>query len=97
MISFRRPATSFVLALSLGAVVLGQQPAAPALDIRMGLWEVTNTIDFGGGIPGVDMSKMTPEQQARMGAAMRGMQPKPTTTKSCMTREAFDRQNFTIA
>jgi hypothetical protein len=95
MISPRRPLAALLLACPLMAVVLAQTPQAPVLDVRMGLWEMTNTIDFGGQMPGMDTSKMTPQQQAQMAAAMRGMMtPRTNTVKSCITREDFDRKNF---
>jgi hypothetical protein len=58
------------------------------LDVRMGLWEVTSETNMGG-VPGVDTSKMSPQQQAAMAAAMKGAMAKPTVLKSCMTREKF--------
>jgi hypothetical protein len=95
MISPRRFLSPALLALPLTAVVLAQAPQPPALNVRMGLWEVSSTIDLGGQMPGMDMSKMTPAQQAQMAAAMRGMMgAHTTTTKSCMTREKFNKQNF---
>ena len=91
----RRSLAMLLIGGPLTAVVLAQTPPRPALDMRMGLWEVTNTVDFGGQVPGVDTSKMTPQQQAQMAAAMRGMMtPRTTVTKSCFTRDDFDRKNF---
>jgi hypothetical protein len=74
------------------SVVLAQ---TPVLDVRMGLWEMTNTTNIGGQMPGMDMSKMTPEQRAQMEAAMKNMMGAHTTvTKTCVTKEKFDKGNF---
>ena len=77
-----------LFALSLGALLVAQTLARPLLDVRMGLWEVTSTTDMGG-VPGVDTSKMSPEQQAQIAAVMKGAMGKPTVLKSCMTKEKF--------
>ena len=85
-------AGSVCLSFSM-AVVLAAQ--APALDVKMGLWEVSTTVDMGGQTPQVDTSKMTPEQKARMEEVMKGMMGTHTSvTKSCMTREKFEKQAF---
>jgi Protein of unknown function (DUF3617) len=88
--SFRRFGFA-LLSLAFTAALFAQRPA---LTIRMGLWEVTSTTDLGGQMPGMDMSKMTPEQQAMMAAAMKGMMGQPHVTKSCLTQEKFDKSDF---
>jgi hypothetical protein len=81
-----------LLSISLTAIVLAQ---APALNVRMGLWEVTSAINVGGEMPGMDTSKMTPQQKAQMEAAMKGMMgAHQNVMKSCMTKEKFDQANF---
>ena len=80
-----------LLTLSIAALVMlpmAQRPVRPLLDVRMGLWEVTSTTDMAG-IPGVDTSKMSPQQKAQMEAVMKGVVAKPTVLKSCMTPEKF--------
>jgi hypothetical protein len=68
---------------------------APALNVRMGLWEVTSTIKIGGDMPGIDTSKMTPQQRAQMEAAMQQMMGTHTAvTKSCMTKDKFNAADF---
>jgi hypothetical protein len=85
-----RPFRSFVpVALALGAVVvLGAQTP---LNVKPGLWEMTVNVDMPGGVPpGVDTSKMTPQQKAQMDAIMKGRglgAGKPTVTQSCVTKE----------
>ena len=80
-----------LIALSLGAFLVAQTPIRPMLDLRMGLWEVTSTTDMGG-VPGVDMSKMTPQRQAQIAATMKGALAKPTVVKSCMTHHDLHRR-----
>jgi Spy/CpxP family protein refolding chaperone len=85
----RRPFRSFVpVALVLGAaVVLAAQ--AP-LNMKPGQWEMTMQVDMPNGPPGVDTSKMTPQQKAQMDAIMKGRglgAGKPIVTQSCVTRE----------
>ena len=77
---------------ALGGVAAAQ---APALNVQMGLWEISSTTDLGGQMPGVDTTKMTPEQKARVEAAMKGMMgPRTSVNKSCVTKEKFDQSNF---
>ena len=91
MKTHRSLGTGLILA-SLTAVVFAQ---APALNVKMGLWEMTSTTNIGGEMPGVDTSKMTPEQKKAMEAAMKNaMGAHNTVTKTCMTREKFDQSNF---
>lgn len=74
------------------AVLLAQ---APALDVKMGLWEVTNVSTIGGQMPTMDLSKLPPEQRARMEEAMKSVMGTHTnTTKTCMTKEKFEKSNF---
>jgi hypothetical protein len=90
-ILFRLIAAALIAATGV-AVVLAQ---APALDVKMGLWEMTTSSVVGGQTPAIDTSKMTPEQRARVETAMQGMMGAHTNVaKSCMTREKFDRSSF---
>jgi hypothetical protein len=59
----------------------------PTPNVRLGLWEMSMTVDMGGAMSGIDMSKMTPEQQAMAGAMMRGRGMAPMQMKTCMTAE----------
>jgi len=77
---------------ALGAVAVAQ---APALNVQMGLWEISSTTDLGGQMPAVDTGKMTPDQKARLEAAMKGlMGPHTSVNKSCVTKEKFNQSNF---
>src|SRR5437868_5425364 len=92
--SRRSPWIGIAISTVLLPVVLAAADT-PALNVRLGLWETTSTTNVGGQMP-IDTSKMTPEQKARMEAAMRGMLGKHTnTTTSCLTKERLERGTFT--
>ncbi len=62
------------------------------LNVKLGLWEVTSTTNVSGmpPIPDDVLARMTPEQRARMEAAMKarsGEGPKTTVRKECITKE----------
>ena len=86
----------FAIALfsaSITAVAFAQAPA-PALDVKMGLWEITSTVNLGGQMP-FDTSKLAPEQKAQMEAAMKGAMGAHTSVeKTCMTKEKFEKSSF---
>jgi Protein of unknown function (DUF3617) len=83
---------SAAFALSLTAVAAAQ---APALNVNMGLWEITSVSEVSGQMPGFDTSKMTPDEKAKMDEAMKAFMGKHTNTDTtCMTKEQFDKSNF---
>lgn len=87
MIGSRQTLGTTVMLAGLTVALAAQ---APKMNVKMGLWEMTSTMTMGGDVPGMpDTSKMTPEQQAQVKAAMASMQ-KPTTQKSCLTKEKFE-------
>ncbi len=68
--------------------------AAEPFDVKLGLWEVTRTTETSGELP-FDTSKLTPDQRARIEAAMKARQGTRThTMRSCVTREKLDRDMF---
>ena len=81
-----------LLSVSIMTVVFAQ---TPALDVRMGLWEVTSVMKTAGDLP-FDTSKLTPEQKAQIEAAMKNQmgQPQTTVQKNCMTKEKFEKSIF---
>jgi hypothetical protein len=88
--SFAPVCLSVVLTVTLLAQV-------PVLNVKMGLWEITSTTDVGGQMPAIDTSKMTPEQKARMEAAMKGMMgAHANVAKTCMTKEKFEKSAFMV-
>jgi hypothetical protein len=61
------------------------------LNIKPGLWEMSIQLDMAGAMPpGVDMSKMPPEQKAKMEALMAAQKNTPHIVKSCVTQEEID-------
>ncbi len=80
--------------LILVALTAALAAQAPALNVKMGLWEITSTMNMGGAMPVPDTSNMTPEQKQRMESAMRGAMGQPMVTRTCMTREKFNDSNF---
>jgi len=89
--SIRRAISTVLLSGSVVAAGLAQ--GSPALNVKLGLWELAMDSATSGAAmpPGVDLSKLTPEQQAMMAQAMRGrgvtMGPGGVTIKTCMTKE----------
>lgn len=66
------------------------------LNVKLGLWENTMTMTTSGQmpIPSEYLSKLTPEQRARIEARMKAQSAgssRATTTKSCLTQEELDR------
>lgn len=69
---------------------------AEPLDLRLGLWETTETTQTSGSlIPESALKKMPPDQRARMEAMMKKRQaqaPQSHTIKSCLTQEKLNQQ-----
>jgi hypothetical protein len=92
---------SHLSVLRLGCVGLVAACAAEAADyvkpdIKPGLWEVTSVPQVSGEmpIPEEQLQKMTPEQRARVQAAMQssmGSARKPRVYKECMTPDKIAR------
>jgi hypothetical protein len=58
------------------------------IDIKPGLWEITMTSQTSGVPPIPNLDQMTPEQRARIEAAMKGLAgPRTTTARKCITRD----------
>jgi hypothetical protein len=94
MIRLIRPLGTTAVIAGLTATLLAQ--GAPKINVKMGLWEVTNTTNMTGNVPMPDTSKMSPQQAAALQAAMGGMMgPHTTTTKECLTKEKFDQGMLT--
>jgi hypothetical protein len=60
---------------------------------QAGLWTVTNSMQISGAPPIPNLDKMTPEQRARIEAAMKNMAgtPQSVTAKSCITRDSIEK------
>ena len=60
------------------------------MDVKLGQWETTTTNESSGppAIPQDVLSRLTPDQRAKMEAAMKANgAPRTTTTRSCVTKE----------
>jgi len=94
--------TSVLVALLfLGCSWLWAADGFKPLDVKLGLWETTNTFQTSGmppvSIPPDALARMTPDQRARVEAMMKDQgsgRPKTTTQKSCMTREKMNKQEM---
>ncbi len=79
-------------------VVLAGDQVQP-LNVKPGLWEMTMTTATTGRppIPESALSKMTPEQKAKLEAMMKGMAsgtPRTSTHKNCVTKEQLAKDPF---
>jgi hypothetical protein len=83
------------LACTAGLTALVQAADLTKPDIKPGLWEVTTLPKMSGEmpIPEEQLAKMTPEQRARLEAAVKGMAngSTPRVYKECMTPEKIAR------
>ncbi len=95
---------TFALAVTVGlALALAAMPGfaqaikdAVPLNVKLGLWEVT-TVVHASGSPPMDTSGMTPEQRARIEAALEASRQRaatPHTTRTCMTKEKLAKMPF---
>lgn len=85
--------TSFI---SVALVATAPAVFAETLNVKLGLWETT-TVAQTSGMPPIDTSHMTPEQRARMEAAMEAVKNRaatPHTIRSCLTKEKLDKALF---
>ena len=82
--------------VALTAICLAQAADYVKPDIKPGLWEVTHTPQMSGEmpIPEDQLAKMSPEQRARIEAAIKSSMSnasKPRVYKECMTPEKIAR------
>ena len=91
----QRAATSSIVALAVTAVLVAQ---APALDVKLGLWENTIVVKMDGpAVPPMDTSKLPPEQAAKIAEMMKGMLGDRTVTeKTCLTKEDLANESFML-
>jgi hypothetical protein len=80
-----------------GVLLLGASIASAAtLDVATGMWEVTSQGQASGmpPIPPEALAKMTPDQRAKVEAAMAaamGRANKPDVSRSCITQKELER------
>ena len=85
------PSSATVLACAaLAGIVLF---AAEPLNVKLGQWETTTTMQMSGmpAIPQDALDKMTPQQRQMIEERMKSIQGKPTTTKYCVKQEDIDK------
>ena len=87
---FRRSVISSTLLVLATATLVAQ---APALDLKLGLWEQTILTKLDGLPPGIDTSKIPPAQLAQMMAALG---EHPITTRACITKEDLADETFML-
>jgi hypothetical protein len=86
---------SLGFALLFCSMALAAESLQP-LDVKLGLWESTTTMEHSGAppIPEEVLAKLTPEQRAKIeerakASAQQG--PKTTTRKSCIKKEDLEK------
>jgi Protein of unknown function (DUF3617) len=95
MTSNRRSLAALALT-GFGLLTIAPRARAQALNVRLGLWEVTSTSQSTGA-PAVDLSQVPPEYRARAEAAMKaqtGQNAKPTTRRQCVTKANLEKDFF---
>jgi hypothetical protein len=86
-----------IIAASVAFVGAAPQAARTALNVKLGLWEMTTSVQMSGMPAPEPSGKMTPEEKARLDAAMKGAAAAaatPHTTRTCLTREKLDKSLF---
>src|SRR5215204_483215 len=86
-----RTIASSILLVGAAAVAMAQ---APALDVKLGLWENTIVTDMSGAVPKVDTSKMPPEQAAKIAEMMKSLGDRTIVEKNCLTKEDMAKDSF---
>ncbi|HXY26266.1 MAG TPA: DUF3617 domain-containing protein [Candidatus Acidoferrum sp.] len=87
-----------VVLFGAGMVAVAAQKIEP-LNVKLGLWEMTSVTKNSGDlpIPAEFASQLTPEQKAKLEAAMKAQSAGPAKTltyKSCFTREKMENSSF---
>ena len=83
------------LGVTAGSIML-VHAAGSSLDVKTGLWEITSTGTTTGAppIPPEALAQMTPEQRAKMEAAMQAAiarNNQPHVSKSCITQKQLEK------
>ncbi|MGA9964087.1 MAG: DUF3617 domain-containing protein [Terriglobales bacterium] len=89
--------SKFVIVLIVASpLALWAADKVQPMDVKVGLWEVTETTASSGQmpVPASLLEKLTPEQRARIEERMNarsGQPKKPITYKTCVTQEQIDK------
>ena len=83
--------TRILLVMAFLTPLAGWAADPVPMDIKPGLWESSVTTPMGGmpALPPEVLSKLTPEQLAKMEAAMGRGGPRMMTSKHCVTKETL--------
>jgi hypothetical protein len=84
--------------VSLGVLTIALGAQFQALNVKLGLWEITSTSQTTG-MPAIDLSTVPPEYRGRAEAAMKAQleqSAKPSTRvrKACVTKENLQKDLF---
>lgn len=73
--------------------VLQSDTTVTSLNVKLGLWQTTVATNMSGlpAIPDSALAQLSPDQRAKIQAAMKQVSGQPMTTKSCMTKEKLDK------
>lgn len=86
-----------LVTLSVALAAVQQSGSKTALNVKLGLWEMTTSVQMSGMPAPEPSGKMTPEERARLDAATKGAAAAaatPHTTRTCLTREKLDKSIF---
>ena len=83
--------TRILLVMAFLTPLAGWAADPVPMDLKLGLWESSVTTPMGGmpALPPEVLSKLTPEQLAKMEAAMGRGGPRMMTSKHCVTKETL--------
>jgi hypothetical protein len=83
--------TPILLVLAFLMPMAGWAVDPVPMDVKLGLWESAVTTQMGGmpALPPEMLAKLTPEQRAKMEAAMGRGGPRTMTSKHCVTKETL--------
>ena len=85
--------TRILLVMAFLSPLAGWAADPVPMDVKLGLWEttMTNQMDMSSMLPPEVLSKLTPEQRARMEAGMSGRGgARTSTTKHCITKDTIN-------
>ena len=85
--------TRILLVLAFLTPLAGWAVDPVPMDVKLGLWEttMTNQTDISSMIPPEVLARLTPEQRAKMEAAMQGRGgARTSTTKHCVTKDTIN-------
>lgn len=88
--------TILLCSLLLAGATLWAADTITPLDVKLGQWETTMTMQTSGlpPIPDAVLQRLTPDQRAKMEERMKAMgssSPKTTVNKSCLKKEDIDK------